>query len=119
MGSSKKKVDIPPSISPPATSADPTFESSDLLNQLSQTNKAIKLLQEKVEFVTSTNSFILVVLFVGFLALLFSIIGAGIQSWEGSHTSNNQLKESIDILNQHLETSSPTIFPNPVLEKKL
>ncbi|OGH15127.1 MAG: hypothetical protein A3H50_01295 [Candidatus Levybacteria bacterium RIFCSPLOWO2_02_FULL_37_10] len=95
------------------------FDPSPLLARIEKLEDGVKLLKEGINFVRGTNWFILVVLFVGFLALLISLIG-GIMQANNSNTATQvefiksvqQLTNTVDKLDSSLKQIKPAAPPN-------
>lgn len=79
------------------------FDSIKLLGRIDDVENKINLLEKALDFIKGTNWFILIVLFVGFLALLFSLISASIQAFHTNTATQVELIRSVDHLNSAVE----------------
>lgn len=98
------------------------FDASPLLARIDKLENGQKLLNDAVEFVKSTNWFILAVLFLGFIALLASFISSIIQVTNSNTATQiefiktvEQFRHDINDLKsskQSVSTSSGNTTPN-------
>lgn len=80
--------------------------------RLDKLGQGIEHLTTSFKAVKETNSLIVIVLFVGFLGLLFALGLAGIGAVNSDITSRDQLKDSVQQLNQKLDILKPTTNSN-------
>jgi hypothetical protein len=79
-----------------------TYDSANLLEKIEKLDQLTEFIQKRVDHVISTNSFIILVLFIGFIALLFSLIGVGISVFRSDYSSQTELIRSVDQLNNNI-----------------
>ena len=90
------------------------FDPVKSLARTEKIEKDISHIQKGLDFVTSTNWFILIVLFIGFIALLVSLISGVVAAYHDSTASQIELTKSIDALQYQLNNrlpASPTPSP--------
>lgn len=98
----KKKTNIQEAPKKEETSG-LNFDSIKILGKIDTIENKISLLEKSLDFLKNTNWFILIVLFVGFLALLFSLISASIQAFHTNTATQVELIRSVDHLNNAVE----------------
>lgn len=96
------------------------FDPVPLLSRIEGLENGQKLLTDTIKFVKDTNSVVLLVLALGFVALLVSIISGVIQATMANSTtqievikSNNDLKNAIN--NLIISYPQPTKVPTPTV----
>mgnify|MGYP001620057318 CR=1 FL=1 len=97
----KKPKRRSPSAPKPIKTKEPvvgTFDPSPLLARIDKLENGAKLTTDAVEFVKSTNWFILAVLFLGFVTILVSFISLIIQATNSSTATQIEFIKTIDEL---------------------
>ena len=92
-----KVVDTPEPIEKIGTISN-QFDPSPLLARIDKLENSQNIINNAVDFVKSTNWFILSVLFLGFITLLISFITLIIQAYNANSTTQIELVKSIEQL---------------------
>ncbi|MDD2496480.1 MAG: hypothetical protein PHE29_14985 [Tissierellia bacterium] len=101
----KQKVELPANEIAPKKeeNAGLVFDQLQFLERTDRLDSRINLLEKSTEFVRDTNRYILIVLFVGFLALLFSFISIIIQSFNSNSSTQIEFIKSVNKLDNTIE----------------
>ena len=111
----KEAPENPIDEAPEQESTKPVVDTAPLLAEIEKLWKENAFLEKKVEFISNTNWLIVVVLFVGFLVLLFSLLTVYIESNNTAAETQTEfiksieeLKSNVDELNSKFSTLTPT-----------
>ncbi len=85
---------------------------SNILEAIKDAKDEIELLKRKVDFITTTNQLVVIVLFAFVAALVFSAINANNTGQSNLTNSINQLTNDINNLRGELHQMTPTPIPN-------
>lgn len=79
------------------------FDSADILKRMDNVEGEIEKAQKQITDVQNQNRFIIIVLFVGFLALLFVVIFYSIGAVSSYSSNFNDLNKSVKELNSKVK----------------